>query len=78
MQLILQDSTFLFWLESQSFISEYADKPGNSKCHAEMQSQWKLNEMLEHPICSYTGIQQNKSALSAVKYNSLSSVYQEK
>lgn len=36
---ILQDTTFLFWLEGQTFISEYADRPGNSKCHAEMQSQ---------------------------------------
>lgn len=35
-----------------------------------------VNEMLEHPICSYSDMQQNKYVLSAVKYNSVRGVYQ--
>lgn len=31
-----------------------------------------VNEMFEHPICSYSDIQQNKYVLGAVKYNSVS------
>lgn len=42
MQHTLQDTTLFFWLESEIFISEYVDKPGNSKYHAEMWNQWKL------------------------------------
>lgn len=30
-----------------------------------------VEEMLEHPICSYFDIQQNKYVLNALKYNSV-------